>query len=143
LFFDIATRADAGVTSALITATNASTLAAATISNRPYSRLSDLHKITATLVNATNHTPPLLVNVTAGTLTNASSVLDRAREEVFGKIVELATVQSRAFRVYVVGESLGPRQKPLGRAALEAVVALPVDLAPTNTPTVRIQRWEN
>lgn len=139
LFYGITPKMDASITNATISAINASNIANLLISNRPYNRLSDLYKITPALANSTNYTPNLSVNTALG----VAGVFDRAREEAFGKMVGLATVQSRAFRVYVVGQSLGPNLKQQGQVVLEASLSIQTGPSGNLYPKVSYIRWEN
>lgn len=125
--------ADRGISTSIV---DASKIADAVISNRPYSRISDLYKVGASLVDGSNYTPPVpIVSVTVsnaltGTSTTyvAMAAMDRAREELFAKSVNLLGTQSRAFRVFVVGEALDVRSNTLSRVNLEASVELkPLD----------------
>jgi len=146
LFYNISPTSDAAFTNSVISAVNASNLANTIITNRPYDKLSDLHKITAALANATNFTPNLSVNVASNANAPApfAGVFDRAREETFGKMIQLATVQSRSFRIYVVGEALNPvTGKREGRSALEAIVSIRKNSLGQLEPYITYTRWEN
>jgi len=102
-------------------------LITALITNRPYSRISDLQKAMSGFANATNFTWSTTVAnaaTNAGNPAPAMAAMDRAREELFTKSVNLLTTQSRAFRVYVVGQALGRRTNPIGQVAVEASVLL-------------------
>lgn len=121
LFYGITPTSDTRFTNSTITAATAEELATFLEEHRPYEKLSDLYIITPFLANATTYTPSLSVNVPGE---NAAAVFDRAREEGFAKMISLCTVQSRAFRVYVIGQSLNAAGKPLGEALLEASVVL-------------------
>jgi type II secretory pathway component PulK len=146
MFYGIKVTSDSSSTNATINAGGASNLSQLVISNRPYQRLSDLYKITPLLVNSTNYSPSLgLFNAATNELSSspAAAVFDRAREEAFGKVIELATTQSRAFRVYVVGQALGPNQKVQGQVALEASITILTTPAGKLVPVVSDIRWEN
>ena len=141
LFFGISPTSDRRFTNSTLSSNAITALVQTITTNRPYNKLSDLHRLTPALVNATNYVPGLSTN-TAGT-NLAAVVADRAREEAFAKVVELCTVQSRAFRIFVVGQSLQPSNlKVLGQAAVESVVTLPPELTPTSKPIIKQQRWE-
>ena len=102
-------------------------LITALITNRPYSRISDLQKAMSGFVDAGNFTwSGSVANAAtnAGNPAPAMAAMDRAREELFTKSVNLLTTQSRAFRVYVIGQALGRRTNPVGQVALEASVLL-------------------
>jgi len=138
LFYGISPTSDAAFTNSVIGSDEAATLAQLLMTNRPYHKLSDLHKITSGLADATNYTPALAANI-AG----KAAVFDRAREEAFGKMVGLATVQSRAFRIYVVAQSLGPNLKQQAQAALEAALAVRTQAGGQLVPEIQYVRWEN
>ncbi|HEY5707479.1 MAG TPA: hypothetical protein VIS96_18115 [Terrimicrobiaceae bacterium] len=97
-------------------------IAANIVSNRPYSVLSDLHKVMNSFATGANYTPAFPVSIGGGT-TNLAA-MDRVREEAFGKLVQHLTVQSRTYRIIAVGEAFDPRGKPRGRATIEAIVFL-------------------
>ncbi len=146
LFYNIKVTSDSSSTNSMIDMADASLLAQQVITNRPYNRLSDLYIITPELASATNFSPSLGVgNQPANALSAypGASVFDRAREEAFGKMVELATVQSRAFRVYVVGQALGPNLKLRGQAVLEVSLSVQTNSAGNLVPIVSGKRWEN
>jgi hypothetical protein len=146
LFYNIKITSDAAATNSAIATNNAASLADFVITNRPYNRLSDLYKITGELANATNYTPALGgTNQTTNSLSTvpAASVFDRAREEAFGKMIGLAAVQSRAFRVYVIGQALGPNQKTVGQSVLEASLSIQTNASGKLVPVVSNIRWEN
>ncbi|TSA31899.1 MAG: hypothetical protein D4R65_10475 [Verrucomicrobiaceae bacterium] len=127
LFYNISPTSDLAYQSSVIT--NVSALAQSIITNRPFNKLSDLYKITPGLVNATNYAPALGTNLATNSVNPnpLASVFDRAREEAFGKMVGLCTVQSRSFRVFVVGQSLGPDLKRQGQAVIEASLQVQAD----------------
>ena len=97
-------------------------LAAFMISNRPYSSLSDLQKFTPALLSRTNFSPqmPVYLDGTAQVVNAA----DRVKEEAFGKIVQHLTVQSRTYKVYVIGQVLDRSMNPRGSVVLEASIFL-------------------
>jgi hypothetical protein len=95
-------------------------VAANIISNRPYSRLSELYKAMQSFADGEDYAPSFAVSVGGGT-TNLAAV-DRVREEAFGKLVQHLTVQSRTYRIFAVGESFDAGGKPRGRATIEAIV---------------------
>lgn len=66
-----------------------------------------------------------------------------AEEQGFGKVVEHTTVQSRAFRVYVIGQSLDKSGRVLSQAAAEAQIAVTTDTNGKPKPVLRYWRWEN
>lgn len=107
----------------------AGALVTALITNRPYGRISDLHKALSAFVDAANFTwtGSPIANITATNLGNpfpAMATMDRSREELFARTVNLFSTQSRAFRVYVIGQALGKRTNPVSLLALEASVLL-------------------
>lgn len=121
LFYGIKPTSDERFTNSTITSATAEELATFLEEHRPYEKLSDLRIITPLLANAMTYTPSLSVNVSGE---NLAAVFDRAREEGFGKIISLCSVQSRAFRIYILGQSLNAAGKELGEALLEAAVVL-------------------
>jgi len=146
LFYNISPTSDSAHSNSVITIANATTIANALIANRPYNKLSDLYKITSYLANSTNFTPSLSVNVpaSANSPDSLAGVFDRAREETFAKMVEFATVQSRAFRIFVVGESLHPvTGKKESLAAAEAILTIQQDSSGALIPEIQYMRWEN
>jgi hypothetical protein len=115
----------------------ATRLAQAVINNRPYSALSDLHRqnnpsldnpkdVLPTLLSQFDLYDPKLSPATTPTLpsTPQPNVKDSVREEAFGKIIQHLAVQSRTYRVYVIGQSLTPQQSPNSTVILEAVIYL-------------------
>jgi hypothetical protein len=126
VFSGLQITSDAGLPTNAVLAGPSQGLITALITNRPYSRISDLQKAMAGFVNASNFS----VNTVTNAATNvgnpfpAMAAMDRAREELFTKSVNLLTTQSRAFRVYVIGQALGRRTNPVGQVALEASVLL-------------------
>jgi hypothetical protein len=77
--------------------------------NGPFKRLSDLHRISS-FWNRADAFEPTLGTPVPGEPDAIPRVMDRAREELFSKTVNLITTQSRAFRIYVVGQSLNNDQ---------------------------------
>ncbi len=142
LFYGITLSSDNLYSNSVIT--NISTLAQSIITNRPFNKLSDIYKITPGLINATNYSPALGTNLATNSanLYPQAPVFDRAREEALGKLVELCTVQSRSFRIFIVGQSLGPNLKRQGQVAVEASVKIQ-DSGGTMTPIITYQREEN
>jgi type II secretory pathway pseudopilin PulG len=108
------------------------------VSNRPYSTLSDLHKIVGCFAAGETYSPDLPVSVTTGE-TNLAA-MDRVREEAFGKLIQHLTVQSRTYRIVSVGESFDPRGKPRGRSTLEAIVVFRNETGGGVRPAVVFQR---
>ena len=143
LFYNITLNSDAAYPNSVIT--NVPALGQSLITNRPFNKLSDLYKITPGLINATNYSPALGTNlpVTSYNLYPQASVFDRAREEAFGKLLELCTVQSRAFRICVIGQSLGPNLKRQGQVVIEASAQIATDSGGKLTPKVVYEREEN
>jgi len=123
LFMNIQINSDPAAGGASINATNAAALATEVIKNRPYSRISEIYRVFPVIASGTNFSIPLPTQVGGGT-TNLA-LMDRAREEVFGKYIELITVRGRAFRVYVVGQALDERTgRILSESFCEASLAL-------------------
>ncbi len=148
LFYQISPTSDRRFTNSMISTSTAEELATFTEAHRPYEKLSDLRVLTSLLASATTYTPSLSTNIISEG-TPLAAVFDRAREEGFGKMISLCTVQSRAFRVYILGESLHVHEKKSGEALLEAsVILLPskekeeaASPHSTLTPIVQKKEW--
>lgn len=140
LFAGIQVTADQGIPAA--TLTNLPALANTIISNRPYSSLSDLHKITRFFAGTTNYSPAFSssISTVAGNSSTNLAAMDRVREEAFGKMIQNVTVQSRTYRIISFGESLDPTGRIRGRAALESIVYLQTNSTGRYEPVVQIQR---
>jgi hypothetical protein len=108
------------------------------VTNRPYSRLSDLFKIAPPFAKGTNYTPAFAISTGGGT-TNLAAV-DRVREEAFGKLIQHLTIQSRTYRVIAVGEAFDPRGKSRGHATIEAIVFLQNESGGGVRPVFTFQR---
>lgn len=93
-------------------------IAAAIIAARPFSRISDLNKALEAFVQGTNYSPAI---ASAG---NSLAVMDRGREELFSRTVNLLGTQSRAFRIFVIGQALDARQRQVGQSVIEASLEL-------------------
>ena len=146
LFYNIKPASDGAYTNCSISSATVSNVAQSLITNRPYNRLSDLYKLAPALVNSTNYSPALgTTNLPSNVLMSspAADVFDRAREEAFGKVVELCTVQSRGFRVYIVGQSLGSNLKRHGQAVIETSISMETTSSNTISPKVESLRWDN
>jgi len=99
--------------------TNVPAMASNVIANRPYSCLSDLYKTMPIFDAYTNYYPNFTLN-TSGYL----NVFNRVHQEAFGKWVQHLTVQSRAYRIYVIGQVLDSSQNPHGSVAMEVGIYL-------------------
>ena len=124
VFEGVSVSSDEGLPPAEVVVTN---IVNALVTNRPFSRISDLHKAIPAFANGTNFSPAV-TNVTV-TNTNATSpnvmaAMDRAREELFARTVNLLGTQSRAFRVYVVGQALDRQTNAVSQCVLEAALEL-------------------
>jgi type II secretory pathway component PulK len=127
VFDGLALSADKGIAASFV---DSSKIADVVISNRPYSRISDLYKASEAFANGTNYIPNVpnisvtISNAVATNSTNyvAMAAMDRAREELFTRSVNLLGTQSRAFRVFVVGEALDRQSNAVSRIGLEASV---------------------
>ena len=133
LFTGVAVTSDRRFTNSVISAKAADDLATLIEEHRPYTRLSDLGILTTNLVNSDNYIPRLSANV-PGSSPPTADVFDRAREEAFGKIIGHCTVQSRTFRITVVGEALDRAGKPSARSFLQGVIRVAPDLSGTLIP---------
>jgi len=134
----IAVTSDSGLGSASLT--NLPTISSNIIANRPYGRLSDLNKITTQFAQATNYTPAFGVSIGGGT-TNIAAY-DRAREECFGKFVQNITIQSRTYRIFVIGEALDTQGKPSSRSIGEFIVYFRSDPAGNFEPVVQFKQFD-
>ncbi len=119
LFSSIRLTSDTGMAGGTRAVLNPTNLASGLITNRPYSSLADLYKFLPSLQEATNFSPA--IPTYAGTNWAAA---DRVREEAFGKLVQHFTVQSRTYRIYVIGQVLDKNRRPRSSAVLEACVNL-------------------
>jgi Tfp pilus assembly protein PilX len=117
---------------------NVAAVAANIISNRPYSRLSDLFKAMESFADGENYIPTFDVSVGGGT-TNLVAA-DRVREEAFGKLVQHLAIQSRTYRIFAVGESFDAGGRPRGRATIEAIVFLQNEPGGSLRPVITFQR---
>ena len=113
-------------------------IAANIVSNRPYSVLSDLHKVVNSFAAGANYAPAFPVSIGGGT-TNLAAV-DRVREEAFGKLVQHLTIQSRSYRIIAVGEAFDARGRPRGHATIEAIVFLQNQAGGGVRPVITFQR---
>lgn len=130
LFAGITPTSDQRFTNSSITPATAEELATYLEEHRPYEKLSDLAILTPFLASATTYTPSLSTNISGE---NVAAVFDRAREEGLGKMISLCAVQSRAFRVYILGQSLNAFGRPLSEALLEASIVLLPQKKPATT----------
>jgi len=95
-------------------------MAAQIVANRPYSRLSDMYTNMILFDSSTNYNP----QPSGITGSKYMNVYNRFRQEAFGKLVQHLTVQSRSYRVYVIGQVLDQSQHPKGSVVMEANVYL-------------------
>ncbi len=140
LFSGISVSSDSRFPNSVIIPQTADQLATIVEQNRPYSRLSDLRVLTTNLCNAETFTPPLSRNL-PGVSPAVADVFDRAREEAFGKIIGHCTVQSRTFRLFVVGDTLDPKGKPTARSIMEAIICLSPDASGRLIPKLHDVEW--
>ncbi len=130
LFYGLRIESDAGqhgnVESKIskITTDGALTLSSGIISEREkhgsFRKLSDLYRILPLLNRADRFNPSLGV----GPEKEAPLVMDRAREECFGKICNLVTIQSRSYRIVATGQALDPAGRVCAQTFIEAIVSL-------------------
>ncbi len=118
-----------------ISATNAKEFASNIVKNRPYFSSGSL--ATNGIVGSS------LREVLQGVVNSDYKGNPIAEEQGFGKVVEHTTVQSRAFRVYVIGQSLDKSGRVLSQAAAEAQIAVTTDTNGKPKPVLRYWRWEN
>ncbi|CAN5593511.1 hypothetical protein BH09VER1_BH09VER1_41330 [soil metagenome] len=129
---------DAGLTN--VTLTNLATLATNIISNRPYGKLSDFYKLTQSFATATNYSPAFTNEIGGGT-TNLGA-FDRVREEAFGKLVQHFAIQSRTYRIMVIGQTLDVNTgKVKSTSVLESIVYFQPDAAGKFRPITQYQRF--
>lgn len=131
----------AGIRVSSDSGTNAASLANITniantiISNRPYNKFSDFRKFLPIFATGTNYSPALGTTIGGGT-TNLA-VMDRMREEAFGKLVQHFSLQSRTYRVFSVGEFVDNAGRPVSRSQLEAVVYFQTNSAGFFAPSIQ------
>ncbi len=114
------------------------------MTNRPYSSLSDLYKAMPMFDTNINYYPNPTVspyysfndgNFAENSMDNHGldpyliypatlNVFNRVHQEAFGKLVQHLTVQSRSYRIYVIGQVLDNNQNPHGSIVMEAGVYL-------------------
>ena len=140
LFSGITITSDSRFTNSMIGTNGADKLAALIEANRPYGRLSDLRILTPSLCRAEIFTPPLSKNI-PGISPAVADVFDRAREEAFGKIIGHCTLQSRTFRLVVIGESLNQSGKTTGRSILDTLVRITPDSSGRLLPSLHDVQW--
>ena len=140
LFSGVSVCSDSRFTNSIISPQTADQLATIVEQNRPYSRLSDLRVLTTNLCNAETFTPPLSRNL-PGVSPPVADVFDRAREEAFGKIIGHCTVQSRTFRLFVVGDALDQKGKQTARSMMEAIICLTPDASGQLIPRLQDVQW--
>jgi Tfp pilus assembly protein PilX len=133
LLAGIRVSSDSGTNAANLT--NITNLANTIISNRPYNRFSDFRKFVPMFSVGTNYSPNLGNSVGGGT-TNLA-VMDRMREEAFGKLVQHLTLQSRTYRVFCLGEFVDNAGRPVSRSQLEAVVYSQTNSTGSMTPLIQ------
>ncbi len=140
LFNGITVTSDTRFTNSMIHTDSADRLATLIEEKRPFSRLSDLRVLTPELANANTFTPPLSTNV-LGSSPPVADVFDRAREEAFGKVIGHCILQTRVFRLYVIGESLDRSGKPTGRSLMECLLKLTPDAEGQLIPSLHNICW--
>ena len=140
LFNGITVTSDSRFTNSMINSDSADRLATLVEEKRPFSKLSDLQVLTPELANANTFTPPLSSNV-PGSSPPVADVFDRAREEAFGKVIGHCILQTRVFRLYVVGESLDRSGKPNGRSLMECLLKLTPDADGKLVSSLHDIRW--
>ncbi len=124
---------DKGVARTGISEAGALNFADAVIALRPFNRISDLTSATEALVTRVNFDPP--PQAARPPQTEYIHAMDYGREQMFTQIVEALTVQSRAFRILVVGQVFDQNGQVRGEAAGEALVILEPPEASEATPT--------
>ena len=140
LFTGLAVTSDRRFTNSTLSAASVEKLAAMLENQRPFSRLSDLRLLTTDLVNAESYTPPLGRNV-PGSSPPVADVFDRAREEAFGKVIGHCVLQTRTFRLHVIGESVTTKGKTSSRTLLECLIRLIPDDSGNLIPSIHDLHW--
>jgi len=129
----IRVNSDSGVAAANLS--NITNLANTIISNRPYNKFSDFRKFVPMFSVGTNYSPTITTNSGGGT-TNLA-VMDRMREEAFGKLVQHLTLQSRTYRVFCLGEFLNTAGRTVSKSQLEAVLYFQTNSTGSFTPVLQ------
>ena len=140
LFYGIQVASDSRFSNSVIGSKAADQLATLLEEHRPYGKLSDLRILTPLLCDADTFTPPLSVNL-PGSSPPLADVFDRAREEAFGKFIGHCVVQSRTFRIVVLGEALDRSGRTTGRAIGEGIIRLAPDTSGRLITELRDVRW--
>jgi len=86
----------------------------------PMRNIADLNRIMPYLAPADTYQPKL----GAGTAASEPLVMDRAREELFSKMVNLVTTQSLTYRVYFIGQHLAKNGSVAATSRGEAIVEM-------------------
>jgi hypothetical protein len=110
-------------------------LANTIISNRPYNKFSDFSKFIPMFTVGTNYSPNIATNSGGGT-TNLA-VMDRMREEAFGKLVQHFTIQSSTYRIVCIGEQLDALGRAVSKVQLEALVYFEKNATGGIVPVIR------
>jgi hypothetical protein len=116
-------------------------LLAGILERRPFLSLGDLAPALSNFVHAAGYEP--WNNLALG---DPVHVMDRAREELLARIINLTTLQSRAFRIYAVGQTLAASGSAGAQCALEAAVEIKVQTTEAGirlAPVVTYLRFEN
>jgi hypothetical protein len=140
LFTGVSVTSDRRFTNSTLSAKAVEEMATLLEKHRPYSRLSDLSLLTTNLVNADSYIPRLSENI-VGSTPPIANVFDRAREEAFGKIIGHCAVQSRTFRIYVIGEALDHAGRTSSRSLLEGIISLNPDSTGRLVPRLHDTSW--
>ena len=91
-------------------------------------------------MNADSYLPRLSENI-IGSTPPVANVFDRAREEAFGRIIGHCAVQSRTFRIYVIGEALDRSGRTSARSLLEGIIRIAPDASGTLVPSLHDTTW--
>lgn len=140
LFTGVAVTSDRRFTNSVLSAAVADRLATLIEEKRPFNRLSDLAILTPELTDARSYLPALSRNV-PGSSPPVADVVDRAREEAFGKIIGHCAVQSRTFRITAVGQALDASGKPASTSVMEGIIRLRPDAKGQLVPSLHDIRW--
>jgi Tfp pilus assembly protein PilX len=111
--------------------TNVPTMVQQFIANRPYSSLSDLYTNMPLFDTTNNYYSPSSSSYLNTNYAGYMNVFNRVHQEAFGKLVQHLTVQSRSYRVFVIGQVLDSSRNPHGSVAMEAGIYLQYHVDPT------------
>jgi Tfp pilus assembly protein PilX len=118
---------------------NVTNLANTIISNRPYNKFSDFSKFIPMFAAGTNYSPTITTN--SGGVTTNLFVMDRMREEAFGKLVQHLTIQSSTYRIVCIGEQLDAAGRSVSRAQSQALVYFERNASGAIIPVIKWKKF--